>query len=43
MKLRKMGVSGVALDWFKSDLSEGYHCVDINGNNLSESLKIKYP
>ncbi len=43
MKLCKMGVSGVALDWLKSDLSEGYHCVDKNGNNLSESLKIKYP
>jgi hypothetical protein len=40
MKLSKMGVSGVALDWFKSYLSDRYQCVDINGN-LSESKRIK--
>jgi hypothetical protein len=40
MKLSKMGVSGVALDWFKSYLSDRYQCVDINGN-LSDSKRIK--
>jgi hypothetical protein len=40
VKLSKMGVSGIALDWFKSYLSDRYQCVDINGN-LSESKRIK--
>jgi hypothetical protein len=40
MKLIKMGVNGVALEWFRSYLSDRKQCVDINGN-LSESRKIK--
>jgi hypothetical protein len=40
MKLNKMGITGVALDWFKSYLSERTQLVDINGN-FSRLRKIK--
>jgi hypothetical protein len=40
MKLSKMGISGIALDWFRSYLSERSQIVDINGN-LSRLKKIK--
>jgi hypothetical protein len=32
MKLSRMGITGAALSWFKSYLSERSQCVDINGN-----------
>jgi hypothetical protein len=31
-KLKKFGISGVALDWFASYLSNRKQCVDIDGN-----------
>jgi hypothetical protein len=31
-KLSKYGINGIALDWFKSYLSDRSQCVDINGN-----------
>ena len=31
-KLEKLGIRGVALDWFKSYLKNRMQCVDINGN-----------
>ena len=34
-KLSKYGIRGIALDWFKSYLSDRYQCVAIN-NSLSE-------
>jgi len=40
MKLSRMGISGTALNWFKSYLSNRTQKVDINGK-LSESRKIK--
>jgi hypothetical protein len=40
MKLNKMGIKGVALDWFKSYLAERQQIVDINGT-LSKTKKIK--
>jgi hypothetical protein len=40
MKLNKMGVTGTALEWFKSYLSDRSQIVDINGN-LSRVRKIK--
>jgi hypothetical protein len=39
MKLSRMGITGAALNWFKSYLSERSQCVDINGN-ISKSRKI---
>ena len=42
MKLNKMGVNGVALEWFRSYLSDRQQCVDINGN-LSDAGKLKSP
>jgi hypothetical protein len=42
MKLSKMGVNGVALDWFKSFLSDRYQCVDINGNPIAKGLRCPY-
>ncbi len=36
MKLEKIGIKGVALEWFKSYLSERTQFVDINGNFSSE-------
>jgi hypothetical protein len=32
MKLNKMGITGTALNWFKSYLSDRTQVVDINGN-----------
>jgi hypothetical protein len=40
MKLSKMGITGTALEWFKSYLSERSQVVDINGN-ISRLRKIK--
>jgi hypothetical protein len=40
MKLSKMGVTGTALEWFKSYLSDRLQIVDINGN-FSRVRKIK--
>jgi hypothetical protein len=40
MKLSKMGITGPALNWFKSYFSERSQCVDIN-SNISKSRKIK--
>jgi hypothetical protein len=40
MKLSRMGITGAALNWFKSYLSDRSQCVDINGN-ISKSRKIK--
>jgi hypothetical protein len=40
MKLSKMGVTGAALEWFRSYLSDRSQSVDINGN-LSRLRKIK--
>jgi hypothetical protein len=34
MKLSKMGITGTALNWFKSYLSNRTQVVDINGNVL---------
>jgi hypothetical protein len=39
-KLQKLGINGVALEWFKSYLSNRTQQVDINGN-LSESKQLK--
>jgi len=40
MKLSKMGITGIALEWFKSYLADRSQLVDINGN-LSRRRKIK--
>jgi len=40
MKLEKMGIKGVALQWFKSYLAERTQCVDINGS-LSDEKDIE--
>jgi hypothetical protein len=40
MKLSKMGITGIAYEWFKSYLSDRSQVVDINGN-ISRSRKIK--
>jgi sarcosine oxidase/L-pipecolate oxidase len=40
MKLSKMGITGTALEWFKSYLSDRSQIVDIGGN-LSRARKIK--
>jgi len=40
MKLSKMGITGTALNWFKSYLDERSQIVDINGNR-SSSRRIK--
>ena len=40
MKLNKMGITGIAYEWFKSYLSDRSQVVDINGS-ISRSRKIK--
>ncbi len=40
MKLNRMGIPGIAYEWFKSYLSDRSQVVDINGN-ISRSRKIK--
>jgi len=40
MKLEKMGIKGIALNWFKSYLENRTQCVDINGH-LSDEEKLK--
>jgi hypothetical protein len=40
MKLSKMGITGTALNWFKSYLSDRTQVVDINGS-MSRSRKLK--